>query len=102
VEAFARANFSKPIGVDDLARVAGMSRFHFGREYRKQRGITPGKYLAALRFEQAMELLQGEALSVSEIAERCGFGNADYFSHAFRKRFGFSPTEYRGRRPARG
>ena len=82
VERFCQLNLARPIGVDDMARVAKMSRFHFSRQFEKVRGISPGRYLAS-------------QFTVKKVAEQCGFGDANYFCKVFRKSFGVSPGAYR-------
>ncbi len=95
VEKFCQLNLARPIGVDDMARVAKMSRFHFSRQFEKVRGISPGRYLASLRLEEAMRLIAGSRFTVKKVAEQCGFGDANYFCKVFRKSFGVSPGAYR-------
>jgi len=95
VEKFCQLNLARPIGVDDMARVAKMSRFHFSRQFEKARGISPGRYLASLRLEEAMRLIASRQFTVKKVAEECGFGDANYFCKVFRKSFGVSPGAYR-------
>lgn len=95
VEKFCQLNLARPIGVDDMARVAKMSRFHFSRRFEKARGISPGRYLASLRLEEAMRLIASSQFTVKKVAEECGFGDANYFCKVFRKSFGVSPGAYR-------
>ncbi len=98
VEEFCRLNYARPIGVDDMARVANMSRFHFSRVFEKARGTPPGRYLARLRLEEAMRLVSAGGTTVKEVAHRCGYGDANYFCKVFRKSFGVSPGAYRASR----
>ena len=95
VEQFCRRNLSRPIGVEDMARVARMSRYHFSRQFGRARGISPGRYLASLRLDEAKRLLAGGAHSVKEVAEQCGYGDANYFCKVFRRSFGMSPGTLR-------
>ena len=91
VEQFCWQNLSRPIGVEDMARVARMSRYHFSRQFERARGISPGRYLASLRLDEARRLLTGGGRTVKEVAERCGYGDANYFCKVFRRNFGVSP-----------
>ena len=95
VEKFCQLNLARPIGVDDMAHVAKMSRFHFSRQFEKVRGISPGRYLASLRLEEAMRLIASSQFTVKRVAEQCGFGDANYFCKVFRRSFGVSPGTYR-------
>lgn len=97
VEQFCRLNLARPIGVEDMARVAKMSRFHFSRQFEKARGVTPGYYLARLRLYKAMRLLARSELSLKEIAGLCGFGDANYLCKVFRKNYDVSPGRFRAR-----
>jgi AraC-like DNA-binding protein len=98
VEEFCRLNYSRPIGVEDMARVAKLSRFHFTRLFERARGIPPGRYLARLRLEEAMRLVTAGDTTVKDVAQRCGFGDANYFCKVFRKSFGVSPGSFRAGR----
>ena len=95
VERFCRLNLTRPIGVEDMARVAKMSRFYFSRRFEKERGITPGRYLARLRLDEAMRLLTSSEFSAKQIAGLCGFGDASYLCKVFRKNYGVSPGRFR-------
>jgi AraC-like DNA-binding protein len=91
VETFCRSNLSRPIGVADMAKVARMSRYHFTRKFERARGISPGRFLASLRLDEATRLLSHGGHSVKEVAVQCGFRDASYFCKVFRRNFGVSP-----------
>ena len=95
VEEFCRQNLARPIGVADMARVAKMSRFHFTRLFQKAWGISPGRYLALVRMEQARNLVRNGELTVKDLAQQCGFSTANYFCKAFRKHFGMPPGGFK-------
>ncbi|MBN2573671.1 MAG: AraC family transcriptional regulator [Deltaproteobacteria bacterium] len=95
VEEFCRLNLMRPIGVNDMARVANMSRFHFTRMFERARGISPGRYLAGLRLEESLRLIARGGHTVKRVAEECGYGDANYFCKVFRKSFGVSPGAFR-------
>ena len=58
-------------------------------------GMTPIEYLTAIRLQQALTLIRITDRSFKEIAEECGFSNANYFAKVFRKKFGCSPSGFR-------
>ena len=91
VEEFCLQNFTRPIGVRDLARVANMSRCHFSREFRKASGISPGKFISQVRMDHAMRLVKAGGRRVKDMAQLCGFSSANYFCKVFRKSYGASP-----------
>jgi len=84
-----------PWTVDSLARVARASRTVFAERFRELVGDSPTRYLTALRMEQAKELLQGDRLSIGEVASRLGYGSDVAFSRAFRRHTGATPASWR-------
>jgi len=95
VEQFCLKNLSRPIGVEDMARVAKMSRYYFTRKFGKKRGISPGQFLATLRLDEAKRLLSHGGFTVKEVAIQCGYSDANYFGKVFRKNLGISPGALR-------
>jgi AraC-like DNA-binding protein len=95
VEHFCRLNLARPIGVQDMARVAKMSRFYFSRKFEKARGVSPGRYLARLRLDEATRLVAGSELTMGSIAGLCGFGDANYLCKVFRKNYGVSAGTFK-------
>ncbi len=86
------------LSVDVLAEVAGYSRYHFSREFHRFQGMPPAEFVNQLRIKLAVRLLQTEKFSVKEIADRCGFNSASYFSKVFRKYQGIAPGDFRSSR----
>ena len=95
----ADARYFEPIGVDDLARAAGLSRFHFSREFRKAFGESPHAYLLTRRLERAAALLRGTDQRVAEICFAVGLHSVGSFTSSFTRTFGVSPTAYRATFP---
>ncbi len=71
-----------------------MSKYHFLRVFKSVTGATPLDYRDRIRIDHAKELLKNSNFSVSEISESLGFSSLAYFSAAFKKATGLSPTEY--------
>src|SRR6201991_51342 len=94
-KALAAARSAEPLGVDDLAAVAGLSRAHFSREFRRAFGVSPHAYLLTRRLERAAALLRTTALSVAEICLSVGLTSVGSFTTSFTRMFGKSPTAYR-------
>lgn len=92
---YLRRHFMRAVSLDELCAEFGMSKQGLIRKFKRQTGQTPMDYLITLRIHRAKELLAETALPVGEIAAQCGFENLYYFSGAFRKRCGLSPTAYR-------
>lgn len=90
------ANLDKPLPVDDLAEVSGLSRAHFSRVFAESEGLPPAEFVLQQRMQRAAKLLTNAAfLPVKEVAILSGFDDANYFSKAFRRVYGINPTEFR-------
>ncbi len=89
------------IGLDDLARTAGLSRFHFVREYRRLTGRTPMADVRALRADYARELILTTNLPLKEIAPAAGLGNEYSMSRVFQRLFQMPPGAFRQSRGRR-
>ncbi len=88
-------NFSSKSCLDDAADLSKVSRRRFNELFKKQLGITPNKYLTSKRIGYARQLLNDGVISLSEIAESCGFSDIYYFSKVFKAETGVSPNKYR-------
>ena len=95
----ADARYFEPLGVDDLARAAGLSRAHFSREFRQAFGESPHAFLLTRRLERAAALLRGTDRSVAEICLSVGLQSIGSFTTSFTRTFGRSPTAYRAAFP---
>ncbi len=85
-------------GLNDWAQAVGVSSFHLARTFREATGRSPHQYLLAQRIALAGYYLWTSELSITEIALASGFGGSAYFSTAFRRLTGQTPSEYRRRR----
>ena len=90
---YMRANFAQKITADDIAASAGLSKFHFQREFKRITGRTPNYYLNAIRSTYARQLLESGRYSVKEVAFQCGFTNNSYFSSVFHQYIGLLPSQ---------
>ena len=91
----ADARYFEPLGVDDLARAAGLSRAHFSREFRRTFGESPHAYLLTRRLERAAALLRNTDHSVAEICFSVGLQSVGSFTTSFTRTYGHSPAAYR-------
>ena len=90
------------LDLDLLARVAGVSRFHFARSFEAAYGESPIRYLTRRRIERAQDLLRAANLTVTDVCMVVGFASLGSFSSRFSQLVGESPTAYRDRWVARG
>lgn len=95
-------HLDESLRVSALARMAGLSRTHFGELFKDQTGCSPREYLHLLRIHQGCRLLSDSALSVKEIAARIGYHDPFHFSHQFKAFQGIAPSEYRQAKNGRG
>jgi AraC-like DNA-binding protein len=92
-----RENLGEQLTVDDIARAAMFSKFHFTRIFQRATGVSPGRFLSALRLQRAKHLLVSTSLNVADISLRVGYNSVGTFSTRFSKSVGMSPTAYRKR-----
>ncbi len=95
----ADARYFEPLGVDDLAASAGLSRAHFSREFKRAFGESPHAYLLTRRLERAAALLRTTDRSVADICLSVGLQSIGSFTTSFSRTFGCSPTAYRAAHP---
>lgn len=95
----ADARYFEPLGVDDLAGAAGLSRAHFSREFRRVFGESPHAYLLTRRLERAAALLRNTDNSVAEVCLAVGLQSIGSFTTSFTRTYGQSPTAYRAGHP---
>jgi AraC-like DNA-binding protein len=95
----ADSRYAEPLGVDDLARAAGLSRAHFSREFRRAFGEPPHAYLLTRRMERAAALLRATDRSVADICVTVGLQSVGSFTTSFTRTFGKPPTAYRASFP---
>jgi AraC-like DNA-binding protein len=95
----ADARYFEPLGVDDLAAAAGLSRAHFSREFRRAFGESPHAYLLTRRLERAAALLRTTDRSVADVCLSVGLQGIGSFTTSFGRAYGRSPTAYRAAHP---
>jgi AraC-like DNA-binding protein len=88
-------NLGERLTIDDMARSALFSKFHFSRVFQRVTGVSPGRFLSAMRLEEAKRLLVSTSYTVSDISHRVGYNSVGTFSARFRSSVGVSPSTYR-------
>jgi len=95
----ADARYFEPLGVDDLAAAAGLSRAHFSRQFKRAFGESPHAYLLTRRLERAAALLRTTDNSVAEICLAVGLRGIGSFTTSFKRIYGMTPSAYRASFP---
>jgi AraC-like DNA-binding protein len=93
------ARYAEELGVDDMARAAGLSRAHFSRAFKGAFGDSPHGYLLARRLERAAALLRATDHSVVSICFAVGLRSVGSFTTSFTRAYGITPTAYRASFP---
>jgi AraC-like DNA-binding protein len=95
VEEYVKLNLRRPIGLVDLANVAGLSRMHFAAQFRAATGYRPREYLTHRRIENARSSLSETENSIAEVALDAGYSSQAYFSTVFKRVTGQTPARWR-------
>lgn len=88
-------HYEKPYRLADLAKEYGISVSSLSHQFKKITGMSVMGYVLACRLAAAKNALTMTNLPVSEVIERCGFGDSSNFSRVFRKHTGMSPSQFR-------
>lgn len=89
------ARYFDAITLEALAAEVFVSPFHFSRIFAKATGVTPGRYLTAVRLFEAKRLLLTTSLTVSDVVCSVGYSSVGTFTTRFTKAVGMTPTQYR-------
>jgi transcriptional regulator GlxA family with amidase domain len=88
-------HLNEELTVETMAEKAAMSPRNFARVFLKETGITPAKYVEKVRLETARRRLEETRLTIDEISDECGIGNADGLRRLFIRHMSTTPSEYR-------
>jgi AraC-like DNA-binding protein/PAS domain-containing protein len=95
VREYVDSHLSERVDLAALAAIAGLSVFHFAREFKQSAGVTPHSYLVQKRVERAQAMLARTDLSLSEIALAAGFSDQSHLARHFQQMLGTTPGEFR-------
>lgn len=90
---YLRANLGERLTLDELARVAGLSRSHFLRQFQAQQHVTPQQMLMAMRLSEAKRQLT-HGMAPAEVAAATGLTDQAHLTRAFACRYGVTPARY--------
>lgn len=88
-------NYDRSFALKELADNCCVSPFHFTRIFKAITSFSPHQYLIDTRLKNAQLLIENTDLPITEICFSSGFDSLEYFSTAFRKKFGLSPSKFR-------
>jgi len=95
--AYIQDHQAEKLSLNQVAKAAGSSRFHFCKIFKTATGLNFTEYVSRLRAERALNLLLNPNLRVNEIAYEVGFQSITHFNRKFKDKFGQTPTRYRSR-----
>lgn len=88
-------HFTEEINLEEIARVACLSHYHFLRLFKSVFEITPYQYVLQKRLHKAAELIRTTDTPIGDISMMVGFDSLPSFSDTFKKEFGVSPSKFR-------
>jgi AraC-like DNA-binding protein len=92
------ANLDHKVTLDDAARAAGFSRYHFLRVFKRETGLSPHRFRTLRRIDRARQLLR-DGLPPAQTALAVGFSDQSHFSNTFRTYTGATPGQYLAHSP---
>ncbi|MDR5818482.1 AraC family transcriptional regulator [Caballeronia sp. LZ033] len=95
IDAWLRRHLAEPLRIADLAAHCGFGMRRFHQLFNDAFGETPHRYVQRLRLDTALTRLADPLAALTDIALDCGFADQSTFTHAFTKRFGMAPGQWR-------
>jgi PAS domain S-box-containing protein len=92
-------NYPDKIDIPGLARMASLSVKQFERNFKKEYGEPPLRYIQRIRLDAARQLLASTRLPIGRIGRETGFYDTSHFSRQFQKAMGMSPRAFRAKHP---
>ena len=96
LEEFMEAHYMMDLDLQGFAHYTGRSLSSFKKEFEEVFCATPMRWIIRRRLEEARRLIEQEHQRPIDVYLRVGFKNLSYFSTAYKREFGYSPSEYRG------
>jgi len=92
---YLREEYNNSFSLEDVARIANLSPYHFIRTFKSMTGKTPYDYLLDVKIEKSKKLLKLKGYTITDICFHCGFNNLEHFSSVFKRKVGILPSKYR-------
>jgi two-component system response regulator YesN len=87
-------HYAETITLEGIAEALHVSPYYLSHVFSREKKFSLFSFLSQLRMDRARELLAEGECTVKEVAGAVGFGDPNYFSKVFKRRFGSSPTQY--------
>lgn len=91
---YINVNYDKQLSEEEVSRMFAMSRSHFSRKFKTVTGLSYSEYVTNVRITNAETLLRESNLSITDIAQCCGFNDSNYFASVFKRLKGITPYKY--------
>ena len=91
---YIQSNLDKDLKLSEMAKVVGLSQYHFARLFKRSLGISPWRYVLQCRIERSKELLRSHRMAITEVAKATGFSSSSYFTKQFHQIVGVTPKAY--------
>jgi AraC-like DNA-binding protein len=92
------ASLQHNVSIDDIAKVANMSKYHFIRQFRQQFGITPHQYVLSCRVNLARRIIES-GKSLNQAAFEAGFADDSHLNRHFKRIYGLTPKRFQRQFP---
>lgn len=92
---FIKHNYRESITLDDLAEVSHVNKYYLAHLFKQQIGVSPIEFLNQERITAAKDLLETTNFTITQISESTGFSSQSFFSQAFRRETGMTPSAFR-------
>ncbi|WP_234332549.1 helix-turn-helix transcriptional regulator [Streptomyces sp. NRRL S-87] len=90
-----REHYGEPLALARIAESALLSRFYLTRRFKEETGLTPGRFLAAVRIDEAKRLIEQTSMSITEVSRAVGYNSLGSFTNYFTASVGVSPGRFR-------
>jgi len=91
---FMNSTYEKDVTVEELAKRLNLSKSHFTKLFTDAMQVSPMVYLRTIRLQNAKKMLRTKELSVTVVAQQCGFNSTSYFTKMFKEHFLQTPKEF--------
>lgn len=87
--------YNSEFSLEDVARIANLSQYHFIRTFKSVTGKTPYDYLLDIKIDKSKILLKIKKYSITDVCFMCGFNSLGHFSTVFKRKVGILPSQFR-------